>query len=108
MAKDTFWQWFDRRVAEAMATDDGKAFADAGMHVTHTGGGFMGWEFRIGEKQVLVTDDDGTGLFTTPETTCWNVGLYDDAGECVAMREDIPTVAEAIALAITYRDEVSK
>ena len=99
-----FWKWFDKVTADALATEDGKAFAAAGLTVQHTGGGFVGWQIELGDKYVLVTDDDGTGLFTKPETEHWVVGLYEgESGECISFHE-VTTVAEAIALVCDYRN----
>lgn len=104
--KSNFWTWFDAKRTEAMATDDGKAFAESGMEITHTGGGFVAWDFSHGDSYVWVTDDDGTGLFTKPETEYWIVGRYYD-GECLEWVE-VKTVAEAIEQARAYKAVMEK
>jgi hypothetical protein len=103
---DSFWKWFDAKRNEALATQDGKAFAESGMEITHTGGGFVAWEFSHGESYVWVTDDDGTGLFTTPENTGWTVGYYREC-ECIDWKE-CQTVADAIEQAKAYRAIMQK
>lgn len=104
---DRFWTWFDAKVNDAMQTDDGKAFANAGLEVAHTGGGNIAWEFRHGETYVWITDDDGTGLYTTPETEYWTIGRYDSEGESLEWL-DVKTVHEAIIVAKAYQAKNQK
>lgn len=101
-AMSNYWKWFNAKIAKAMKTDDGKAFSEAGLEITHTGGGFVAWEYRFGESYVWVTDDDGTGLFTTPETEGWTIARYNREGECIESKE-VKTVAEALDVAKAYR-----
>jgi hypothetical protein len=86
--RPTFWQWFDSRKAQALATDIGKFMASRGYDVTHTGGGCLAWEgLARNHWQVWITDDDaglGDDLpdWQASQTFCAML-CHDDSGEFI-------------------------
>lgn len=101
--RPTFWQWFDSRKAQALATDIGKFMASRGYDVTHTGGGCLAWEGLSRDHwQAWITDDDaglGDDLsdWQASQTFCAML-CHDDSGEFVEGPAEV-TIEAALAWA---------
>jgi hypothetical protein len=106
--RPTFWQWFDSRKAQAMATDIGKHMAARGFDVTHTGGGCLAWEGPSRDHwQAWITDGDsslGDDLpdWQAAQTFCAML-CHDDSGEFI----NGPTDA-TLEAALAWADKAMK
>lgn len=101
-----FWTAFDNHAKAALATDEGKAFADSNFSFSHTGGGCTAWERDIDDTGcfIWITDCSGTSTaLSTTEPDCWIIGAHGGDGGWSACRE-AKTVEEALAIA----DEVHR
>ena len=99
MSADKFFDYIARKEAEALATEDGKAFADSNFSVTTTGGGCMAWERYVDDTKwfIWITDSSGSELVLERDIPdCYLIGAYDPDGNWSECRE-AKTAAEAIA-----------
>lgn len=100
-----FFTWFDKVRNEALATEDGKRFVEAGFDVYHTGGGCLAWHKQLpNNRYILITDMD-SGLLVDPtiEGDCYFVGLYDEDADCEEKVSEMPNAIQAIDYANTLK-----
>jgi hypothetical protein len=87
-ARPTFWQWFDSRKAQALASPMGQHMAARAYDVAHTGGGCLAWEGPSREHwQAWVTDGDAGLADDLPDwqaspTFCAML-CHDDSGDYI-------------------------
>lgn len=95
---------------EALATEDGRRFINAGFQIEHMGGGLTAWMKTLADgRWILITDSEGVDHTLSDASAndpakpdFWIVGIHDEASD-IDFRE-AATVGDAIkaALAIEY------
>lgn len=95
---------------EALATEDGRRFINAGFQIEHMGGGLTAWMKTLADgRWILITDSEGVDHTLSDASAndpakpdFWLVGIHDEESD-IDFRE-AATVADAVkaALAIEY------
>lgn len=99
---------------EALATEAGRRFINAGFAIVHNGGGLTAWEKELPNgRRILITDSEGVDHTlsdasandpTKPDH--WLIGLHDGESDIDFMEAATADDAVAAALAMLFTENV--